>query len=91
MIALYTKSLLTNSKTFADMTSEQTAEVSAGARIYEVVGMFRKLAAAAVVAALFDSPTIQLASAAGINALFVVYAVICNPYGTLYKIFDIVS
>jgi uncharacterized membrane protein len=53
--------------------------------------MIRKLIAATLIAALFESPTIQLGSVAGVNALFCVYAAIWNPYGIFYRVFDVVS
>jgi hypothetical protein len=91
MATLYTKSLLTNSKTFEDLASEQPSEVSGAGRIYEVIVMIRKLIVAILVAALFESPTIQLGSVIGVNVLFSAYAAVFNPYGILYRVFDVVS
>lgn len=91
IIAFYLKSLLTKSKTFEDLTSEQEKDKSALSRIYEVVAMIRKFIVAALIAGLFESPAIQLGSVIGVNSLFAIYAVIFNPYGPFYRVFDLIS
>lgn len=85
------KNTLSNNKNFSDMTVEQQKDLSKAAKLYESIAMLRKILLSVAIATLFGNTTVQLGVAVGLNVAFLIYAIICNPYGTFYKLFDVLA
>ena len=88
-LGICVKNILNQNKNFANMTVEQVKDVSKASQLYETIAMIRKVLLSVTMAVLFDNTTAQLGTAAGLSVAFLLYSIVCNPYGPFYKLFDI--
>lgn len=88
-LGICVKNILSQNKNFGDLTAEQTNGLSKASRLYEPVAMLRKILLSAAVVLLFERTTAQLSTAIAINAAFMLYTLVWNPYGPFYKLFDV--